>query len=240
MSTPHSKAALTFEEVRAVSPTLEKYTLDVIVGDLWKRPGLSPRDRSIATLSALIARNQTIGMLYYFNLALDNGVTPAEISEIITHMAFYAGWPNAFSAVAIVKDIFAERGVDSSVLPVLQPELLSLDKVVPEEAFRVEFIKGNVEPVSDIFAKYTGDLLYHEVWLRPGLTPRDRSLVTVAALIALGSTQFLGLYLNRALGHGLTKEQVAELLAHLSFYSGWPNLISASLAVKEIFGTNAS
>ena len=72
---------MTANDVRMVSPALERYT-SAIVNDLWKRPGLSPRDRSIVTLSALIARGQTVEMPYHFNLALDNGVKPSEISEI--------------------------------------------------------------------------------------------------------------------------------------------------------------
>ena len=78
----------------------------------WKRPDLSPHDRSIVTLAALIARNQTGQMPYYLNLALDNGVKPGEISEIITHLAFYSGWENAMSAVVIAKEEFRKRGVD--------------------------------------------------------------------------------------------------------------------------------
>jgi len=103
------RSALTSEEVRSVSPALEKFTLDAIVGDLWKRPDMSPRDRSLVTLSVLIARNQTSGMLHYFNVALDSSLKPGETSEIITHLAFYAGWPNAFSAVPIVKAVLDRR-----------------------------------------------------------------------------------------------------------------------------------
>jgi len=95
-----SKPTLTYEDVRKVAPALEAYTQNRLLGEVWKRPGLAPRDRSIVTLAALIARNQTIEMPYHFNLALDNGVKPREISEIITHLAFYAGWANAMSAVA--------------------------------------------------------------------------------------------------------------------------------------------
>ena len=73
------------------------------IGELWKRPGLAPRDRSIVTLAALIARNQTVEMPHYIELALDNGVKPREISEIITHLAFYSGWGNAMAAVAAAK-----------------------------------------------------------------------------------------------------------------------------------------
>src|SRR6266404_5148605 len=93
------------EDVRAVSPALEQYTQSRLLGDLWKRPDLSPRDRSIVTLAALIARNQTTQMAYYLNLALDNGVKPSEISEIITHLAFYS-WENAMSAVVVAKEVF--------------------------------------------------------------------------------------------------------------------------------------
>jgi alkylhydroperoxidase/carboxymuconolactone decarboxylase family protein YurZ len=69
------------DEVRAVAPALEKYRQDTLFGDLWKRPGLSPRDRSIVTLAALITRNQTAEMAQYLSLALDNGVKPSELSE---------------------------------------------------------------------------------------------------------------------------------------------------------------
>ena len=74
------------DDVRAVAPALEKYKQDTLIGDLWKRPGLSVRDRSIVTLSALITRNQTAEMPDYLNLALDNGVKPSEISEIVAHL----------------------------------------------------------------------------------------------------------------------------------------------------------
>ncbi len=78
------KSAVTPEHVRMVSPALAQYTQEAIDNDLWKRPALSPRDRCIVTAAALIARMQTIGMLHYFNLALDHGVTPRELSEVIT------------------------------------------------------------------------------------------------------------------------------------------------------------
>src|SRR6516165_2509801 len=102
----------TLMESRSVAPALEKYVQGPIA-ELWKRAGLTPRDRSIVTLAALIARNQMIEMPYYLNLALDNGVKPREISEMITHLAFYSGWGNAMSAVAVAKDVFASRKIGS-------------------------------------------------------------------------------------------------------------------------------
>src|SRR6266853_313378 len=99
------------EDVRMVAPALERYTQDRLLGELWTRPGLSLRDRSIVTLAVLITRNQTIQMSYYLNLALDNGVKPSEISEMITHLTFYSGWENAMSAVPLADEIFARRGI---------------------------------------------------------------------------------------------------------------------------------
>lgn len=97
------------DDTRSAAPALDKYTQGVLVGELWKRPGLSPRDRSIVTLAALIARNQAVEMAHYLNLALDNGVKPREVSEIITHLAFYSGWPSAMTAVMLAKELFDKQ-----------------------------------------------------------------------------------------------------------------------------------
>ncbi len=116
----------TIQDITMVAPALEKYAQGPLA-ELWKRPGLTPRDRSIVTIAALIARNQTIEMPYYFNLALDNGVKPREISEIITHLAFYSGWANAMAAVAVAKDVFADRKIGADQLPPASPALLPLN-----------------------------------------------------------------------------------------------------------------
>ena len=105
------KGSLTSKAVRLVSPALEKYSEDTLLKDVWKRPDLSPRDRSIVTVAALIARNQAIEMPTHFTFALDNGVKPSEISEIITHLAFYSGWGNAMSASAVATEVFGKRGI---------------------------------------------------------------------------------------------------------------------------------
>jgi 4-carboxymuconolactone decarboxylase len=216
-----------------VSPALANYTRESIENDLWKRPALSARDRSMVTVAALIARMQTIGMLHYFNRALDNGVTPRELSEIITHLAFYSGWSNAFSAVAIAKDIFVQRGIGEDQLAEVSPNFLPLDEAA--ESQRASTVQQNFGAVSPGVVQYTTDLLFRDLWLRPGLAPRDRSLVTVGALIASGQVAQITYHLNRAMDNGLTKEQASEVLTHLAFYAGWPNVFSALPVVKGVF-----
>src|SRR5215469_17861125 len=134
----------TINDITMVSPALEKYAQGPLA-ELWKRPGLTPRDRSIVTVAALIARNQTIEMPYYFNLALDNGVKPGELLEIITHLAFYSGWANATSAVATAKDVFERRGIGPDQLPPASPELLPLNEATEaDRATRVDQDFGEV------------------------------------------------------------------------------------------------
>jgi 4-carboxymuconolactone decarboxylase len=227
------KPMLSPNNVRTVAPALEKYTQGVLHGDLWKRPGLAPRDRSIVTLAALIARNQTIEMPFYFNLALDNGVKPREISELITHLAFYSGWANAISAVAITKEVFARRGIGADQLPAASPSLLPLDEAA--EAQRAAHVEQQFGSVAPGIVHYTTEVLFRDLWLRPDLAPRDRSLVTVAALIATGQLAQIPYHLNRAMDNGLTQAQAAEVITHLAFYAGWPNAFSVLRVAKDVF-----
>lgn len=221
------------EDMHMVAPALEKYTQGTLLGEVWKRPGLSARDRSIVTLAALIARNQTAELPFYLNLALDNGVKPREISEIITHLAFYSGWANAMSAVAVAKDVFAARNIGADQLPAASPPLLPLDEAAEaDRAARVEQQFGGVVPG---VVQYTTDILFRDLWLRPDLAPRDRSLVTVSALIAAGQVAQIPYHLNRAMDNGLTQSQAAEAVTQLAFNVGWPNVFSAQPIVKEVF-----
>jgi len=227
-----SKPMQTVNDSRMVAPALEKYA-QAPVEELWKRPGLTPRDRSIVTIAALIARNQTIEMPYYFNLALDNGVKPCEISEIITHLAFYSGWANAMAAVPAAKEVFAERKIGADQLPPASPALLPLNNdAEAKRAAAVDQQFGNVAPG---IVQYTTDVLFRDLWLRPDLAPRDRSLVTVSALISSGQVAQIPYHLNRAMDNGLTQAQAAEVVTHLAFYAGWPNAFSALPVVKDVF-----
>jgi len=226
-------APQTFEELKTVSPALERYSKDVLHGDLWKRPDLSARDRSVVTLAALIARNQTIEMPFHFNLALDNSVKPKEISEIITHLAFYSGWGNALSAVAVAKEIFTKRNIGGDQLPLASPKLLPIEQAAEDR--RAATVQENVGPVSAGLVHFTDELLFLDLWLRPDLAPRDRSLVTVSALIASGQVAQIPFHLNRAMDNGLTQAQAAEVLTHLAFYAGWPNAMSAVPVAKGVF-----
>jgi 4-carboxymuconolactone decarboxylase len=96
----------TKERIGDVAPKLVDLTERVLFGDIWERPGLSKRDRSVITVTALVAMNRTEQLPFHLRRALENGVTKDELVELITHLAFYSGWPTAMSAMRLAKESF--------------------------------------------------------------------------------------------------------------------------------------
>jgi 4-carboxymuconolactone decarboxylase len=93
-----------------IAPALAGYTDEVLFGEVWERPGLGPRDRSLVTITSLISLYRTNELPFHLKKALENGVTQDEIIETITHLAFYAGWPPAMTALQIARRVFEEAG----------------------------------------------------------------------------------------------------------------------------------
>src|SRR5215213_10293472 len=96
---------------RDIAPALADYTENVLFGEVWERPGLSKRDRSLITVATLVALYRSNELPHHLQRALDNGVSRDELIELITHLAFYAGWPTANTAVTIARRVFEENGV---------------------------------------------------------------------------------------------------------------------------------
>ena len=99
------------DAVRSTVPKMIEVTETVIYGDIWERPGLSKRDRSLIVLATLIATYRPEQLRGHLARALDNGVTRDEIAEVITHLAFYSGWPGSMTAARIAKEVYEERGL---------------------------------------------------------------------------------------------------------------------------------
>jgi 4-carboxymuconolactone decarboxylase len=91
------------------SPKLVEFTDKVLFGDVWERPQLSKRDRSLLTVSALIAMNRPDQLRSHLVRARENGVAQDELVEVITHLAFYAGWPSAMTAISVARDLFERK-----------------------------------------------------------------------------------------------------------------------------------
>lgn len=225
--------AQTDPALERAAPALAAYDANIVEGDLWQRAGLSPRDRSVVSVSALIAAGKTETQPKEFTRALDNGVTPTELSGIITHLAFYGGWNNGVAAARHAAALYDERGIAADSLPGANVELLPLNQAT-EDARRsnVQAIHGET---SQGVVDFTEAPLFLNLWQRPDLAPRDRSLVTVSALVANGQSAQVPYHLNRAMDNGLTREEASEALTQLAFYANWPNVFSAMPVFRDVF-----
>ena len=219
------------KNMQALAPALADYTDEVLFGDVWRRSELSPRDRSLVTLSVLIATGKIAQLGSHLGRGLTNGVKPAEIAGMTTHLAFYSGWPNAVSALNVIEKVFAERKIDASALSRPSGTPASPRVSLPEQ----------VAPVASKLAELTNNVLFEDLWQRTDLSPRDRSLVTIAALAANGDSNQLGFHLKHGLENGLTRAEIGEALTHLAFYAGWPKAMAAAEVARTIFdsGRNA-
>lgn len=108
MSAAQVPSTASRDKVRTIAPKLVDLTEKVLFGDVWERPGLSKRDRSLITVATLVALNRSEQLRGHLQRALVNGVTKDEIVELITHLAFYSGWPTAMSAALLAKEVFDE------------------------------------------------------------------------------------------------------------------------------------
>jgi 4-carboxymuconolactone decarboxylase len=215
-----------------VAPGLATLTDEVLFGDVWRRPELSPRDRSLVTVSVLIATGKPAQLAGHLGRALDNGVKPTEASGLLAHLAIYCGWPNAVSALEVYEQVYTARKIDTTALRAEGPRL----SPVASDAARARALAEELGTVAPKFVQVTNDLVFGDLWQRSDLTLRDRSLVTIAALAAMGDDDQLDFYLRRGLESGLTRGQVTEALTHLGFYAGWTRATKAMTAATRALG----
>jgi 4-carboxymuconolactone decarboxylase len=214
-------------------PGMAVYTNEVLFGDVWVRPQLSPRDRSLVVISVLIATDKPAQLQGHLSRALSNGVTPVEASGVLTHLAIYSGWPSAVSALDVFEQVYNSRKVDPGSLRAALPPLPEpAGEAARERAAAEQF--GTVAPK---FTELTNNVVFDNLWRRSDLSVRDRCLVTIAALAGMGDDDQLEFYLRRAVESGLSRDQIAEAFTHLAFYAGWPKATKAMEATVRVLGS---
>ncbi len=205
-------------DLYAGSPYLRELRNSLVYGEIWERPYLSKRDRSLITIAVLqaLVRDE---LAIHIPRGLDNGLTPEEISEIILHVTFYAGWPTGVQASITAAEAFEARGLTLGELPrAPQPETEITTPGGLSDAYAAVPRLGALR----------NSLLYGDIWERPLLSKRDRSLITVAVNQALYVTNELRLHIDRALDqNGVTPQELSEVILHVTFYAGWPAAVNA-------------
>jgi 4-carboxymuconolactone decarboxylase len=213
-----------------VAPGMAALTDDVLYGDVWRRADLSPRDRGLVTITALIAVGKTTPLAGHLGRALDNGLRPIEASGLLAHLAIYCGWPSAVAALEAYDQVYTARKVDTEALRAVGPRL----PVPASDGARAKAAERQ-SAAAPKFLQLTNDVVFGDLWRRSDLSPRDRSLVTIVALAAMGDDDQLEFYVNQGRESGLTRTQVTEAVTHLAFYAGWGKATKAITAVSKSF-----
>lgn len=191
------------------APYLGHIRNEYVYGDVWERPGLSPRDRSMITVAVTQSLNAASELRLHMGRALDNGLTQGEIEETLTQVEWYLTLPSEVDGPAIAAEVFAERGLTGGAAGAASASSAGQsDVTVP-----VPFPQN------------------------PALSPRDRSLITVALASAQYASGTLRVEVARALDNDVTQDELAEVIVHIAFYSGFPTAVNASRIAAEVLDT---
>lgn len=221
---PAPAAAPAAPGAMAGSPYLGQILREDLYGDIWLRPALAPRDRSLVTIAVNQSLYATEEIRAHVRRGLDNGLTQAEISELIAHVLVYSGFPTGVNAARVATEVFQERN-----LPAVPPSTpRNRDPVVPP-AYPGSF------PSTPYLAALLNEWVYGEVWERPDLSKRDRSLATIAVAQAMGAASELRSHLGRGLDNGVTQAEIAEVITHVAFYTGIPSAVNAARVAAAVF-----
>ena len=208
----------------AGSPYLGQILREDLYGDIWLRPALAPRDRSLITIAVNQSLYATEEIRAHVRRGLDNGLTQAEIAELIAHVLVYSGFPTGVNAARVATEVFQERN-----LPAVPPSSPRNREPVVPPAYPNSF------PATPYLAALLNEWVYGEVWERPDLSKRDRSLATIAVAQAMGASSELRSHLGRGLDNGVTQAEIGELIAHVAFYSGIPSAVNAARVAAAVF-----
>ena len=217
------------------------------VGEMWNREQLSRRDRSLMIIAVLAAQSRDEELVLHTGIGLRHGLTREEIEEINLHIAAYAGFPAAMAASRRMDEAFREaEGVEKITGREPAEHLDDTERLSRAADVRASLTDGAAAtpPEADLanMQDFLGDLgtwamhwAFGEIWARPQLSRRDRSLVVIAILTALGQEHELAFHVPAGLNHGLTREEIEEVMTHLCLYAGFPKAVDGMRAARTAF-----
>ena len=226
-----------------LAPDMYRITTESLYGSIWNRPGLDIKYRAVATLSAVIVLRSEAQIRAHVRTALNLGLTPVEIVEILMQCTFYAGVSSGYNAFLVAKDVFEEMDIHFTGQE-------SYDgTITPEELYEKGLAKHR-ELNPDVFGYYTVDpteeehdldLLMNEylwgaIWTRPGLDIKSRIFCALSSQVAEGRyDQWLRRMIEGGLRNGITRGEILELFMHLAFFVGILAARSAMNIANTVF-----
>ena len=227
--------------------SLGSFAVDHVMGDVWSRPQLSRRDRSLIVVSVLASMGSVDELEAHVEIGLNHGLTRDEIDEILVQVAAYAGYPMAMAASRVVDRAFCridgvERQPERSPAPTKGDDERRVDAAevirtltgsesapAPDQA-----LAGLVERMGGV-GQLVFEWAFGEVWAGERLSRRDRSLIVVAILTWLSKPAELAFHIPAALHHGVTRTEIEEVMVQLCVYAGFPRAVEGMRSAREAF-----
>jgi 4-carboxymuconolactone decarboxylase len=225
-----------------LAPDLERMLGEVLFGTIWHREALSPVQREMITLSTLIVQARDVQLRRHLGNALNVGLTPEQIVELIIHDTWYSGAPAGLNALTLCKAVFDERGM-AFILPRRHQTDEDPDRLFERgNQLRMQYMgtQPSTRPAPPTqaerdFGRITGEYYWGATWTRPGLDLHSRCLCTMTCLAALGREGPLRSHIRGALHIGFTQDQVIEVFMHMMLYGGIAFARGAMDIANDIF-----
>jgi 4-carboxymuconolactone decarboxylase len=228
------------ESLRDIAPDLGRYVVEFAYGDVYSRPGLSVRQRQLATIGSLAGQGGAAPQLdFHVDAALRVGLSPVEIVEAVIHVVPFAGFARALNALTVARSVFADQGV--RFRPPVQTDQRDRLERGREKLFEIDGQHGldvieSLRDISPDLGRYIVEFTFGDVYYRPWLNAQQRQLVTIGVLASIGDVApQLRVHLGAALRVGLSRSQVIETLIHLVPYAGFARVLNAVTVAREVF-----
>ncbi len=224
-----------------LSPEMAQFVIDFAYGDIYSRPGLDPRSRQIATIAALTAMGNAGPQLkFHMACALNIGMKPREIIEVLYVTTVFSGFPSGLNGVTAAREVFQEKGVTVQLdKPATSPQedrrtrgLATLNKTSKDAG---EKVVNSLADIAPDMAGFIIDFSYGDVFSRDIISPKEKEITMIAVCVAKGTMQpQMKVHLHAAFNVGCTREEITELMYHMAVYSGFPAALNGLTAVREV------
>jgi 4-carboxymuconolactone decarboxylase len=222
-------------------PGLDHFTTEALWGSVWARPGLERRLRMLATVAVLSSLQRLPQLRTYLNSALNIGLDPVEVREVLIQCSVYAGWPTTVNSLELFRDVLEARGIEAGPMDVPEVTLERLEqrglaiseRVAPRAKEDPVLAARRLAP--DLWAvelRY----VWGELYQRPGLDMRGRATCALAALVALRLEDELEVWLDGSVQAGLSVAEIIEVIMQVAYYAGFPAATGALVVAARLFG----
>ena len=225
-----------------IAPDLASLSISFVYGEIYRRPQLGYRDRQLATVAILTALGNARPQLkFHIAAAMNVGCTPAEVIELMIHLAVYAGFPSALNGVFAAKEVFDEQGLHFKPVAASSAQgdgrfQAGLDALCRIDGHAGEQVIASLSDIAPDLGRFIIEFGFGDIYTRPALGLLEREIVTVAALSALGTAvPQLKVHIHGLLNVGGVREQVIELAIQVAAYAGFPAAINAVSAARDVF-----